>query len=268
MNQDRGNGNFVKNSRIRCDVKETFIPRKYKPRRLFLTNWVIKVSLRAHFLFALMAVPLLSLVSMIFISRWALNASEWQLWHCSLLPSRPIALWSIATEWKSLYTACFEYPSKWLKRCLAGYMAGATWNCCFLGACSVYTLLPCTSVQFLSIRSHMHFEQNDRDVLRATRGTDTEIRVSTESWQWKRKENLPPLLPGLEPETFRSRVCRSTTELSPLVMWYIHVSDGNLVCELQLTWSDPKKVQCRANLVSILDFRWSVSSVSKRDSEP
>ena len=75
------------------------IPRKYKPRELFLTNWVIKVSLRAHFLFALMAVPLLSLVSMIFISRWTLNAWEWQLWLCSLLPSRTIALWSIATEW-------------------------------------------------------------------------------------------------------------------------------------------------------------------------
>ena len=26
---------------------------------------------------------------------------------------------------------------------------------------------------------------------------------------------LPPLLPGLEPETFRSRVWRPTTELSP-----------------------------------------------------
>ena len=75
------------------------IPRKYKPRELFLTNWVIKVSLRAHFLYALMAVPLLSLVSVTFISRWALNASEWQLWLCSMLPSRPIALWSIATEW-------------------------------------------------------------------------------------------------------------------------------------------------------------------------
>ena len=27
---------------------------------------------------------------------------------------------------------------------------------------------------------------------------------------------LPPLLPGLKPETFQSQVCRSTTELSPL----------------------------------------------------
>jgi len=27
------------------------------------------------------------------------------------------------------------------------YMAGATWNCCHLGTCSVYTIQPCTSLQ-------------------------------------------------------------------------------------------------------------------------
>ena len=27
------------------------------------------------------------------------------------------------------------------------YMAGATWNCCYPGACSVYTRQPCTSLQ-------------------------------------------------------------------------------------------------------------------------
>ena len=102
------------------------------------------------------------------------------------------------------------------------YMAGATWNCCRLGARSVYTMQPCTSLQclfigsrhvwlavkhqvtYLLIRSHilrMHGRlavacrlpvcQNDRDLLRATAvirgGMDSEIRVSAENWPWRRK---------------------------------------------------------------------------------
>ena len=38
---------------------------------------------------------------------------------------------------------------------------------------------------------------------------DTEIKVSTECWPWRRKF----LLPEIEPATFRSRGRRSTTEL-------------------------------------------------------
>ena len=60
-------------------------------------------------------------------------------------------------------------------------MAGATWNCCRLGTSSVYTIHTCTSLQCHFIRSHigrvhvclvvtshLHFWQNDRDILRAT----------------------------------------------------------------------------------------------------
>ena len=43
----------------------------------------------------------------------------------------------------------------------------------------------------LAVTCHLHFWQNDRDLLRATAvtrgGTDTEIRVSTESSPWRRK---------------------------------------------------------------------------------
>ena len=35
------------------------------------------------------------------------------------------------------------------------YMAGATWNCCRLDACSVYIIKPCTSLQCRIIRSHI-----------------------------------------------------------------------------------------------------------------
>ena len=61
------------------------------------------------------------------------------------------------------------------------------------------------------------------DLLRAaavTRGwdtyrMDTEKRVSIESWPWRRNI-LPPVLRGLEPESFWSQVRRLTTELSQL----------------------------------------------------
>ena len=35
------------------------------------------------------------------------------------------------------------------------YMTGAMWNCCRLGACSVYTIQPCTSLQCHFIQSHI-----------------------------------------------------------------------------------------------------------------
>ena len=51
-----------------------------------------------------------------------------------------------------------------------GYMAGTTWNCCRLGACSVYTIQPRTSLQ-------SHF-------------------TDPESWQhicyWRRRRRSPP----------------------------------------------------------------------------
>ena len=83
-------------------------------------------------------------------------------------------------------------------------MADAMWNCCLLGACSVDTIQPGTSLQCrfiqshrwrvhvcLAVACHLHFWQNDWDLLHATAVTwgemDTEIRVSTESWPWRRK---------------------------------------------------------------------------------
>ena len=55
-------------------------------------------------------------------------------------------------------------------------MAGATWNCCRLGAISVDTIQPCHIMQShihkvcvcLAVTCHLHFWQNDRDLLHAT----------------------------------------------------------------------------------------------------
>ena len=65
--------------------------------------------------------------------------------------------------------------------------------------CTPYNPVPCHIMQShickvyacLAVTCHLHFWQNDWDLLHATvvtrGGTDTEIRVSTESWPWRRK---------------------------------------------------------------------------------
>ena len=78
---------------------------------------------------------------------------------------------------------------------------------------------PCHFVQIhirrmkacLVVTCHLHLWQNDRDLLRAaavTRGWNghrNESAQKVDPWE----EIIPQLLPGLEPETFRSRVRRS-----------------------------------------------------------
>ena len=102
-------------------------------------------------------------------------------------------------------------------------MAGAAWNCSRLGASSVYTVQPCTSLQChfiqshigrvyvcLAVTCHLHFKQNeDRNLLRATAVTRGWSGYRNKSQHRKltlEKKILPPLLRELEPGTFWSRV--------------------------------------------------------------
>ena len=92
----------------------------------------------------------------------------------------------------------------------------------------MYNHAPCHFIQshirkvraYLAVTWHLHVWQNDRGLLRATAvtrgGTDTEI--SQHRKLTLEKKILPPLLQEFEPATFRSRVRRSTTELSPLLL--------------------------------------------------
>ena len=112
---------------------------------------------------------------------------------------------------------------------------------------SVYTMQPCTSLQChfircyirgvhvcLAVSCHLHFWQNDWGLLRAT--------AVTRGWKGYRNKSqhrkltlekiiLRQLMPGLEPATFRSRVRRSTYELSPLPAKYhrhhLHNNNNN-----------------------------------------
>ena len=100
-------------------------------------------------------------------------------------------------------------------------MASAIWNCCRLGACSVYTMQACISWQCqfiwshisrvhvcLTVNCHLHFWQNDRDLLRATavtRGWNGYRNKSQHRKSTMEKKILPPFQQGFEP-AFQSRV--------------------------------------------------------------
>ena len=98
-------------------------------------------------------------------------------------------------------------------------------KCCRFGASSVYTIQSCTRLQCHFIQSHvgrmyvcsavtchMHFWQNDRNLLHATAVTWGWNGYQNKSQHRKltlKKKILPPRLPRLEPGTFQSQVQRS-----------------------------------------------------------
>ena len=64
----------------------------------------------------------------------------------------------------------------------------------------------------LAVTCHLHFGQNDRDLLRVTavtRGWNGYRNKSQHRKLTLEKKILPPLLRGIEPGTFLSRVRRS-----------------------------------------------------------
>ena len=70
----------------------------------------------------------------------------------------------------------------------------------------------------LSVTCHLHFWQNDRDLLRAsavTRGWNGYRNKSQHRQLTMEKKILPPLLQRFQPATFRSQSGTLTTELSP-----------------------------------------------------
>ena len=76
----------------------------------------------------------------------------------------------------------------------------------------------------LAVTCHLPFRQNDRGLLRATavtlgveRGTNSEIRVSTENWPWRRKFSSRPCR-GSNPRPFNHESGALTTEL-PIPHW-------------------------------------------------
>ena len=138
-----------------------------------------------------------------------------------------------SSEWTVALHSAFWISIEVVTALFICYMAGATWNFCRLGASSMYTMQPCISLQchfirshickvyvYLAVTCHLHFQQNGRDLLRATdavtRGWNGYRNTSQHRNLTLEKKIRPLLLPVLEPVTFRLRVRHSTTEQSPL----------------------------------------------------
>ena len=93
----------------------------------------------------------------------------------------------------------------------------------------------------LGLTCHLNLWQNDRDLLRATAVTrgwngyrnKSQHRKLTLSKKIK-KIKIPPLQPELEPEPFRSRVGRCTTELSPLPKFHAELSPKRCLAGTQI----------------------------------
>ena len=92
--------------------------------------------------------------------------------------------------------------------------------------CTLYNHAPCHFMQIhvrkmhacLDVTYHLHFWQNDRDLLRATavtRGWNGHRNKSQHRKLTIEKKILPPLLQGFEPATFQSRVWHSNHRAIP-----------------------------------------------------
>ena len=172
----------------------------------------------------------------------------WSLLYSAILRSRADSLRSrvILHEWIAFYSAFFEYPPKWCT--YSAGMAGATRNCCHLGAFCVHrnNHAPCHFMQShirkvyacLAVTCHLRFWQNDRGLLRATavtRGWNGYRNKSQHRKLTLEKNILPPLLQGFKPATFRSRVRRSNHWAIPALFMMLlliqsteHAIVGNL----------------------------------------
>ena len=104
--------------------------------------------------------------------------------------------------------------------------------------CTPYNHAPCHYMQShmrkvhacLAVICHLHFWQNDWDLLRATavtRGWNGYRNKSQHRKLTLEKIILPQLLPGLEPETFRSRVRRSNHWAIPASLWVLDMQHGS-----------------------------------------
>ena len=145
------------------------------------------------------------------------------------------------SEWVSVALhSAFWQSHKVVTGLFACYMASAVWNWCRLGASSVYTIQPCTSSQCHNSKPQSYvgvcvFSCNLLPALLAgwpgsftcycgKTGVEGTPNYEPHGQRTQGKNILPPLLPGLEPETFRSQLRRSTTELSPLAAFRVLLS--------------------------------------------
>ena len=134
-------------------------------------------------------------------------------------------------EWLAFYSAFFEYPPKWCTYS-AGMVPHETAAVLAQVLCTLYNHAPCHLMQShirkvyvcLAVTCHLHFWQNDQDLLRATAVTRKWNGYRNKSQHRKstlEKKILPPLLQGFELATFQSWVRRSNHWAIPAPMSYL-----------------------------------------------
>ena len=122
-------------------------------------------------------------------------------------------------------------------------MAGVTWNCCRLGARTVYTIQPCTSLQCHFIQSHNYmqgacvFSCNLPQALLAewpgsftcyylNTGEKMDTKISQHRKLTLEKKILPPHFRELEPETIQPYVWHSNHWIIPARRAWVPLSRG------------------------------------------
>ena len=133
----------------------------------------------------------------------------------------------VLREWLAFYSAfifyIFIYPPKWCTTDIAVLTWLVPHETAAISAqvlCTPYNHAPCHFMQShirkvytcLAVTCHLHFWQNDRDLLRAaavTRGWNGNRNKSQHRKSTLENKILLPLLQGFEPATFQSRVRRS-----------------------------------------------------------
>ena len=133
----------------------------------------------------------------------------------------------ILYEWLAFYSAFSEYPL--VPHETAAVLAQVL--------CTSYNRALCHFMQShirkvyacLAVTCHLHFWQNDLDLLRATVVTRGWNRYQNKSQHRKltlEKKILPPLLQGFEPATFQSWVWRSNHCAIPALIAVLSLCDA------------------------------------------
>ena len=130
-------------------------------------------------------------------------------------------------KWLAFYSAFLNVHRSGVLTALAWLVPHETAAVSAQVLCTPYNRTPCHFMQShirkvyacLGVTCHLHFWQNDRDLLRATavtRGWNGYRNKSLHRKLTLEKKILPPLLQGFEPATFQSRVRRSNHWAIPL----------------------------------------------------
>ena len=156
---------------------------------------------------------------------WYRQSASWWWWllfYSAILRSRADSLRShvILHEWLAFYSAFLNIHRSGVLTALAWLVPHETAAVSAQVLCTPYNHAPCHFMQShirkvytcLAAICHLHFWQNDRDLLRATAVTWGWTGYRNKSQHRKLtlvKKILPPLLQRFEPATFQSRVRRS-----------------------------------------------------------